>query len=75
MYAFVICPVKSVRKIEHNGEDIITIQNLFKLEAGLQFKVRDYRNKNMSLDHLYTLVTTSKDYSVSATLSVKHVGL
>lgn len=65
----------SGREIEHTGEDIITIQNLFKLEAGLQFKTKDYRNKNMSLNHLYTLVTSSKDYSVSATLSVKHAGL
>lgn len=38
MYISVICPVKCVREIEHNGEDAIATQNLFKLKDGLQFE-------------------------------------
>lgn len=53
----------SVREIQHNGEDIITVQSLFKLEAGLPFR-KDYGSNNMRLDHLHPLVPTSKDYTV-----------
>lgn len=63
----------SEREIEHNGEDIITIKNMFKREACLQFTKRDYGKKNVRLNHLHTPVPTSKDYTVSATLSEKHI--
>lgn len=42
----------SVREKEPNGKDAVTKRNLFKLEAGLQFKKRDYRSNNMGLNCL-----------------------
>lgn len=42
----------SVREKEPNGKDAVTTQNLFKLEACLQLKKRDYRSNNMGLDGL-----------------------
>lgn len=52
MYNNVLCPVNGVREKEHNGKDAVTTQNLLKLEAGLQFKKRDYRSNNMGLNCL-----------------------
>lgn len=61
-----------VSEKQHNGEDATITQNLFKLEAGLQFK-RECGNKNMGFDHLHTPIPASKDYTVSATLSPKYI--
>lgn len=70
MYTSVICPVKCVREREHNGEDAITTQNLFKLEDGLQFEIMKTRTGD-SITYICQFLPQKT--TVRATLSTKHM--